>query len=698
MAIFEVVNMSFLDGNLKDQNRVPVDGALAYIFAPDGSLATIKDQAGQDIQNPVKTGEDGYWRAYVEQDGFYTIRYFWGGRERLIEANRLAGRSPLEIVQAYANASAALFAGIPYPSLAAGEAATEVGALFSYRDDDGLVALADHKVNGAVPLDLMFSASVIAASNDSMRSVADKLSTRLGADSGDYAGASDRATIQAMLDANPGGKVVINWRVLDWQIDGSLYPANGTRIVLQDGARIAWTGPTPLAPKFIFDLSGTTGVRISVEGRGEALFTAPEPMPMLWIAGGFKVIDFKLSDCHGHNVNHVFATAALDREYADIRTPGYPIDDDAHDCSRKIRVIRGGSTFDYRTGQNVGSCYLAYTFDAKVVGSEYVRTPHGVQGWGGDSAPDANGVPTNERKCGDIKVSQVDCKDVSGAAVWASMARDLEVVNCRSDLAHDVAFDAEGCHGATFRGCWAKDAVNGNYATFNLNRGVLFENCISIVSDGDEFLHFCLYNATQTTANEDITIDGGTWNTLAGIGLITTASGPCKEFTVRDIKGRNTAINAVGNNGNQVTVTGNSLLFTRALTPGTTAIEITGAAFDGKSLAAVVVHENRVITEVAQPTGSGPIRTRATDYNVANKFSITGNHVRGPWPAEAIRGDSAAGNPGVYPAWVVNDNDLEDPNGLGAALIFIAAASGSGEPVVQRFDNYDAAGNALEAA
>ncbi|RPF70439.1 hypothetical protein [Aurantiacibacter spongiae] len=82
---------SLLDGNVTDAVGRAVPGALIYVYDADGDLADLADAQGAEIANPVTAGEDGYWQAFVEFRGLYTLRYFWGGRERLVEANRIAG-------------------------------------------------------------------------------------------------------------------------------------------------------------------------------------------------------------------------------------------------------------------------------------------------------------------------------------------------------------------------------------------------------------------------------------------------------------------------------------------------------------------------------------------------------------------------------------------------------------------------------
>lgn len=126
-----------LEGNLTDQNGVPVVGAKVFVYGMTGALA---------VAQPALSGEDGYWSVQVPDEGFYTLHHHWAGRVRLIEANVVAGREPLSIVKTGADT---VQATANYRvSKVAGEAATAVGGLFSYPDGVGGVIYAERTANG----------------------------------------------------------------------------------------------------------------------------------------------------------------------------------------------------------------------------------------------------------------------------------------------------------------------------------------------------------------------------------------------------------------------------------------------------------------------------------------------------------------------------------------------------------------------
>lgn len=75
MAVYETV--------ILDQNNLPVAGALGYIYI-DGALATLSDDLGAPLENPIITDANGHAKATVPNPT-YIVRWLWGGKERLVE-------------------------------------------------------------------------------------------------------------------------------------------------------------------------------------------------------------------------------------------------------------------------------------------------------------------------------------------------------------------------------------------------------------------------------------------------------------------------------------------------------------------------------------------------------------------------------------------------------------------------------------
>ena len=144
---------SNLDGTVRDQNGVPVIGAKVYVYDDAGGLA---------LDEPIVTGEDGFWEAEVPDEGFYTLKYSWGGRVRLIEANVTAGRGPIARIDATLAAAESLV-GPTYPSTAAGLSATAEGDSFAVDNGDGTVTIY-RKVAGVAAFQRSLATSAALAS------------------------------------------------------------------------------------------------------------------------------------------------------------------------------------------------------------------------------------------------------------------------------------------------------------------------------------------------------------------------------------------------------------------------------------------------------------------------------------------------------------------------------------------------------
>lgn len=184
-----------LDGNVIDQEGRAVSGAIVYVYDQEGGLATLTDAGGGSLSNPVVADEDGYWSAYVSEEGFYTLEFFWQGRKRLIEANRIAGRAPLEELLDIAAAAEAA-GGQTYGTIPDGLAATTDGQSFAVGNGDGTVSIYLNDAGGAV-LQRQMATTLALASNDN-----GKGASLIGLESG--------ATVQDIEsgDANKGASLV----------------------------------------------------------------------------------------------------------------------------------------------------------------------------------------------------------------------------------------------------------------------------------------------------------------------------------------------------------------------------------------------------------------------------------------------------------------------------------------------------------
>lgn len=257
--------LSNLDGNVLDQAGRAVSGALVYVYDLDGNLAALSDELGASVSNPVTAGEDGYWSAWVAEEGFYTIKYNWAGRERLIEANRVAGRTPL--AQANASAAAAEAASGPtYASTAAGLAATTDGQGFAVDNGDGTVTVWLNDGGSAVEQRRLATAAALASTDADKGASLIKLTNGANVErsfaqvrspfdltvqvdgssgndaSGDILTTSPFATPQAAIDALP---TLSDGKTVRVQIQNGDY-SNNPRADMQRRAVLAidrlWTG------------------------------------------------------------------------------------------------------------------------------------------------------------------------------------------------------------------------------------------------------------------------------------------------------------------------------------------------------------------------------------------------------------------------------------------------------------------------
>jgi len=122
--------MFSIDGVVRDIDQRLISGAKVYVYLRGGELADLFDSVGASLSNPISTDALGYFQAFVAASDFYTFKYFYEGRVRYVDANRLVGVDPLETSVHLAVVLETMTAGGWYPSLAAGAADTTDGEGF----------------------------------------------------------------------------------------------------------------------------------------------------------------------------------------------------------------------------------------------------------------------------------------------------------------------------------------------------------------------------------------------------------------------------------------------------------------------------------------------------------------------------------------------------------------------------------------
>ncbi|MES2904002.1 MAG: hypothetical protein V4696_07440 [Pseudomonadota bacterium] len=83
--------MARKDGIIQDQNGIPLEGALLYVYSKTtGALANLLDDSGATLSNPVKAGPLGEY--YLNTlPGFYRAEYWFRGKRYEIDTDFLVG-------------------------------------------------------------------------------------------------------------------------------------------------------------------------------------------------------------------------------------------------------------------------------------------------------------------------------------------------------------------------------------------------------------------------------------------------------------------------------------------------------------------------------------------------------------------------------------------------------------------------------
>lgn len=92
---------------VRDSRGVPVSDALVYVYSPQGGLATLYNDLGAPISNPLATNDNGLFEGYATEDGYHKLSIHYGGRERSTD-EVLLGTEPI----ARAEGAAAVLAAV----------------------------------------------------------------------------------------------------------------------------------------------------------------------------------------------------------------------------------------------------------------------------------------------------------------------------------------------------------------------------------------------------------------------------------------------------------------------------------------------------------------------------------------------------------------------------------------------------------
>lgn len=445
-----------------------------------------------------------------------------------------------------------------------------------------------------------------------------------------------------------------------------IVPANHTLAIDADTHIVFRPATAPESLLGVFQAGGDN-VAIVVNG-GEAIVESATPSTNVYAATARAVSDFTVIGLRGHNCGHVYIDGGTPGSaYADISTAG-----PGANVARRIRIERGGASYDRRPSTGHGALMIRYGFDWSVTGCRYSDTFSGVEWWGGDANPvTGDGAAANERKCGNFVVKDVTVHNTAISGIWGSMGQDGVVSDCTISDCGDVGFDAEGCRRVTFRGCRSRDGVNGCFGTFFLNQDISFLNCDATATKSSLPV-FRVHNPTLDMANNRrVVIRGGRWECrdVAGPSSIDTAEGPCAELTIEDAELVNVRIDTAYVGVHRTRIVGNRLVLPHPL-GNRAAIRVGGSKTLGSVAAVgdVLVAGNDIKASAA---GTAGIELFEDDTISSATATLRANRIAGPFEV-GIRIVNASPNPTVRPSSVLIDNRFDLPSGTRPLAITVS--------------------------
>lgn len=92
-----------ISGIVRDSRGVPVPDALVYVYSPQGGLASLFNDLGSPIENPLAADGNGLFEGFATEQGYHTLSIHYGGRERATD-EVLLGSEPIARAEATATA------------------------------------------------------------------------------------------------------------------------------------------------------------------------------------------------------------------------------------------------------------------------------------------------------------------------------------------------------------------------------------------------------------------------------------------------------------------------------------------------------------------------------------------------------------------------------------------------------------------
>lgn len=321
---------------------------------------------------------------------------------------------------------------------------------------------------------------------------------------------------------------------------------------------------------------------------------------------------------------HVFATAARGSGAAAVLLEG-----EGRNGCRNIIVRGGGASFRSAvTDPWHAACTLQFTDGFVVEDCRYRNVAHGVQWWGGDAAPTADGAWGRERKCRNGRVERVAVDRPTGCSVWGSMGEAIRVIDCRGSDAGDVGFDAEGSVDVEFLRCTQRNAKRGCFSTFFFNRSIVFRDCTGIQQFSAQPL-FRIYSEVPG-GNHDVSILGGRFECIdREPGLIDDAYGDVSAVTVRAATLVNVAIAFHHRPHAQVIIEDNSFTFPGGALATFDAIRVGLPAGIPAMAPLLRIKNNRITSRMPAPAYSIGVRILRLPGQAPSSVKVLQNRVTG---------------------------------------------------------------------
>ena len=266
---------------------------------------------------------------------------------------------------------------------------------------------------------------------------------------------------------------------------------------------------------------------------------------------------------------------------------------------------------------------IKYTKDWEVTHSSFSRYRQGVQWWGGDSNPERDGKIDQVRKCQNGLVSDVTVAYVQNGGIWGSMGENITVQNSHVTHCKDVGIDFEGCFESKAINNYVAESKNGNIAVFHHNRNILFANNQLIQSDPKK-PQACIYNASQSQDNGQVTFDNNVFVTTRGVGHI-KQRGPSNQIIFTQNSLHNVVANFNFNNNKYINISHNTFLITRPLISYDYVLQAGQTHYGGE----VVIEGNHIVATVSQPETVYAISLYQSDYNASPVNRVTDNRISG---------------------------------------------------------------------